>query len=62
MSQVKKPTRKLVVHQPMSPVDGKYTVVQLQNLTNPRVGDELTEEQVRSLINRGVLVTVKAGK
>ena len=63
----KKPTRKVVVEQAVTPVVGvpipdKYRVVQLQNLTSPRVGEELTEEQVRTLINRGVLVTVKAGK
>lgn len=61
------PTRKVVVEQAVTPTVGvpipdKYRVVQLQNLTAPRVGEELTEEQVRALINKGVNVTVKAGK
>lgn len=67
MPGVKRPTRKVTVEQAVTPTVGvpipdKYRVVQLQNLTAPRVGEELTEEQVRALINRGVNVTVKAGK
>lgn len=63
----KKLTRKVVVEQVLTPAVGvpeldRYRVVQLQNLTTPKVGQGLTEEQVQNLINKGVHVTVKAGK
>ena len=67
LPQPRRVTRKVTVEQAVTPTVGvpipdKYRVVQLQNLTTPKVGEELTEKQVQTLINKGVQVTVKAGK
>ena len=54
-------TRKLVLAQYSSP-GLHYTVVEVQNSTDPKVGDDLSEREVKDLINRGFQVVIRAPK
>ena len=38
-----------------------YSVKQAMNITNPSIGEMLTQSQVNALIHRGVGVTIKGG-
>ena len=40
--------------------DDYYTVVKTTNTTSPKIGDDLTERDVSTLIRRGVTVNITA--
>lgn len=56
-------TKKVTLQQSDSTTsDWYYTVVQTTNTTKPRVGAELKEAEVQSLIRAGVSVTIRGAK